>query len=252
MIRNFTILLLILFSLQGLGQKNYLPKMVLVEGGTFEMGDDWELRNDNEKPVHKIKISTFYISKFPITVAQYKVYCQENQIAFEDKLFNRENRHHPIANVTWHNAKDYTDWLSKITGKQYRLPTEAEWEYAARGGCKSQGYKYSGGDDIEKIAWYYNNSNGQTHEVGSKKSNELGIFDMSGNVWEWCLDWYDGDYYSKSPFENPIGPKEGQFKVLRGGSWSNRDSGCRVAIRNYYDPQLSFSNYGFRVVLEEN
>ncbi len=129
----------------------------------------------------------------------------------------------------------------------YRLPTEAEWEYAARGGNQSQGYTYSGGNNLDDVAWYGYNSGSVTHEVGTKQPNELGIYDMSGNVWEWCNDWYDGNYYSNSPIYNPKGPSSGSRRVRRGGGWSREPNCCRVADRDYDFPTSSYGDLGFRI-----
>jgi formylglycine-generating enzyme required for sulfatase activity len=138
--------------------------------------------------------------------------------------------------------------LNKITGGDYRLPTEAEWEYAARGGNKSQGYKYSGSNTIGDVAWYYDNSGSKTHAVGTKQANELGIYDMSGNVYEWCSDWYGADYYSSSRQTNPMGPSSGSYRVIRGGSWCNRARYCRVSIRGSNFPSIRYDLIGFRLV----
>lgn len=130
----------------------------------------------------------------------------------------------------------------------YRLPTEAEWEYAARGGSKSRGYQYAGSDTIGYVAWYRSNSDSKTHAVGQKQSNELGLYDMSGNVWEWCSDRYDSDYYKNSPSQNPKGPSKGSYRVIRGGSWLSAPRNCRVARRDYYTPTFRDSGIGFRLV----
>ena len=147
---------------------------------------------------------------------------------------------HPIVNVTWDDASAYAQWAGK------RLPTEAEWEYAARGGRLSKGYTYSGGNDPGAVAWYDGNSGKQTQPVGEKSPNELGLYDMSGNVWEWCADLYDENYYRNSPKQDPTGPSSGQFRVLRGGSWNINDSYCRLTYRNWFFPSLRGNNIGFR------
>lgn len=134
--------------------------------------------------------------------------------------------------------------MNELTGKQFRLPTKAEWEYAARGGNRSRGYKYSGSDNIGSVAWYTDNSGETTHPVGQKQSNELGLYDMSGNVWEWCQDWYDNNYYGSSPSQNPKGPSSGYFRVGRGGSWGGNAWGCRVSYRSYDSPDSRDGNLG--------
>jgi formylglycine-generating enzyme required for sulfatase activity len=174
----------------------------------------------------------------------------------------------PVVEVTWYGAIAYCNWLSKKAGLQqfyriegenvimnwgvsgYRLPTEAEWEYASRGGEKSQEHKYSGGDDIDVVGWYCDNSAGRTHRVGLKEPNELGIYDMSGNVSEWCNDWLSRDYYSKSPTDNPTGPNTGEVRIARGGSWHSFPRYCRSTSRQGGGlPLLSNTYVGFRVVL---
>ncbi|GBU22703.1 hypothetical protein R80B4_02615 [Fibrobacteres bacterium R8-0-B4] len=152
---------------------------------------------------------------------------------------------------------DFIPKLNQLTGKTYRLPTEAEWEYAARGGNNSGGYKYSGSNTLGSVGWYLDNILGQssgnsgygTQPVGGKNPNELGIYDMSGNVWEWVSDWYNSSYYSSSPTNNPTGPTSGSYRVYRGGSWNDVAGGCRVSLRNYNDPGLSYIGLGLRLVL---
>lgn len=139
--------------------------------------------------------------------------------------------------------------MNELTGKQFRLPTKAEWEFAARGGNSSQGYKYSGSNNIDDVVWYESNSNSNTHEVGTKAPNELGLYDMSGNVFEWCQDWYDRNYYSSSPSKNPKGPSSGSIRVNRGGSWDDDAWDCRLSIRGYSTPDNRGSNLGLRLAL---
>ena len=154
----------------------------------------------------------------------------------------------PAVCVSWNDTQAFNDWLSRKGGKSYRLPTEAEWEYAARSDGKRE--KYAGGDDLDRVAWYSSNSGSKTHSVGTKAPNGLGLFDMSGNVWEWCQDWYGEKYYSESPRDNPRGPSSGQYRVLRGGAWSTTPQDVRAAIRYRGVPAYrSDSNYGFRLSL---
>ena len=150
----------------------------------------------------------------------------------------------PMIGVTWYGAVAFTEWLSELTGKTFRLPTEAEWEYAARGGER---YKYAGSNDIDDVAWYGDNSGRKTHPVGQKRPNGYGLYDMSGNVLEWCADWYDD--YTSSPQTDPVGPSSGQEKILRGGSWIIDAQDCRVANRGTYTPDGSYFTSGFRVVV---
>ena len=234
------------------GQKRYedgreiipiIPEFVAVEGGTFQMGSN---SGYNEKPVHSVTVSDFNISKTEVTFEQYDAFCDAiGRDKPDDEGWGRGNR--PVIYVDWQDAFDYCEWMSKTTGKTYRLPTEAEWEYAARGGSKSKGYTYSGGNNLYAVAWYDNNSRDKTHPVAQKQPNELGLYDMSGNVYEWCSDWY-GDY-SSSPQTDPQGSNSEEYRVLRGGGWLHHDSGCRVAFRLGYSPDGRYNFYGFRLVL---
>jgi len=222
--------------------------IVFVKGGTFDMGsNDGEL---DEKPIHEVTISDFYIGKYEVTFEGYDRFCEATgKEKPDDKGWGRGNR--PVINVNWFDAVTYCEWLSKETGQKFRLPTEAEWEYAARGGNKSKGYVYSGSNNIDKVAWYRNNSSNRTHEIGIKQPNELGVYDMSGNVWEWCSDWYDEHYYSKSPSDDPKGPSNGTNRVLRGGSWHLDDNYCRSANRVGSVPDFTFVDLGFRCVQDK-
>jgi formylglycine-generating enzyme required for sulfatase activity len=152
----------------------------------------------------------------------------------------------PVEMVSWADVQDFITKLNAQTGLTYRLPTEAEWEYAARGGAQSKGYLYSGGNTIGNVAWYYDNSDSKTHKVGTKAPNELGIYDMSGNVWEWCSDWYGT--YSSSAQTNPTGPSSGEYRVGRGGCWSYGASDCRVSDRYINGPYRRYNYLGFRLV----
>ncbi|ACF14790.1 protein of unknown function DUF323 [Chloroherpeton thalassium ATCC 35110] len=211
-------------------------EMIFVQGGSFIMGSN-DGRND-EKPVHQVTLDDFYIGKFPVTQAQWEAVMGNNP-----SHFRGENL--PVESVSWYDVQEFMKKLNKKTGGNYRLPTEAEWEYAARGGAKSRGYKYAGSNNIDEVAWYRDNA-GKTHEVGTKKPNELGIYDMSGNLWESCSDW-EGDYLSGSQ-TNPTGPSSGPRRVLRGGSWNFYAESCRSASRMYDDPGYSDSDGGFRLV----
>ena len=234
--------------------------MIFVQGGTFLMGSNDGY--DNEKPIHKVYVKDFYIDKYEVTNEQFCKFLNEkgNQseggaewLDIKDtvcKIVKQGGRYvpvsgyanHPVIEVSWYCARAFCQWAGG------RLPTEAEWEYAARGGNKSKGYKYSGSNDVGSVAWYDGNAGGKTHPVGTKQPNELGLYDMSGNVWEWCNDWYGSDYYSKSPYENPQGATSGTSRVLRGGSWDDDAINCRVANRYWDYSVYSLNNYGFRVV----
>ncbi|MCF8308249.1 MAG: formylglycine-generating enzyme family protein [Bacteroidales bacterium] len=244
---------------------------VEVEGGTFEMGCTEEQSDcdDDETPVHTVTLSSFDISKYEITNAQYAEFlndidCNSDGSYNDDEFGNVEyidmndsdcqveysggqfavesgKANHPVMLVSWYGANAFAQWAGG------RLPTEAEWEFAARGGNQSQGYEYSGSDNLDEVGWYAGNSGDHTHEVGQKQPNELGIYDMSGNVWEWCHDWYDENYYSNSPENNPQGPSAGTHRVLRGGSWIVSGGYCRVAYRIRNIPVVTSSYNGFRI-----
>ena len=153
----------------------------------------------------------------------------------------------PVEQVSWDDVQDFINKLNQMTGGKYRLPTEAEWEYAARGGSRSREHKYSGSDSLGSVGWYDDNSSDKTHPVGKKTPNELGLYDMSGNVWEWCSDWYDKDYYSSSPARNPKGPGRGSHRVRRGGGWGYIARRCRVSIRYISSPDYRHDFLGFRL-----
>ena len=208
--------------------------MVYVAGGTFQMGSN--SGDSDEKPVHTVTVSSFYMDKTEVTQAEYRKVMGKNLSKFSgcDDC--------PVERVSWHDANEY----AKKVGK--RLPTEAEWEYAARGGNKSKGYKYAGSKSIGSVAWYSSNSGSKTHSVGQKQPNELGIYDMSGNVWEWCSDRYSDSYYRSSPKNDPQGPNSGSGRVLRGGSWYYVDDYCRVAGRYWDDLGYWDNSVGFRCV----
>lgn len=212
-------------------------EMILVEGGEFKMGSN-ELAD--EKPIHVVELKSFYIEKFPVTVKQYKEFCKSTRRPMPDPPSWGWFDNHPVVNVNWADADAYAKWVGK------RLPTEAEWEFAAKGGNLSKGFKYSGSNTLDDVAWFYNNSGQQTNPVGKKQPNELGLHDMSGNVREWCGDWYA--IYGLNKLTNPEGPQSGTRKVLRGGSWDLNEFGCRITLRNGYDPDRRDEYFGFRCV----
>ena len=234
------------------------PEMIKVSGGTFRMGCTQEQQgscDDDESPLHSVTVSSFQIGKYEITQGQWKLIMgttirQQRDKAGSDYSIYKivgEGDNYPMYYVSWDEAQAFISRLNAATGKSYRLPTEAEWEYAARGGNRSQGYKYSGSNNLYDVAWFTDNSGGQTHPVGTKKANELGIYDMSGNVLEWCLDWYGS--YSASPQQDPVGAGRGSHRVFRGGSWYNDAGYCRVALRCGNSPGNRSRALGFRVVL---
>ncbi len=214
--------------------------MVAVEGGSFLMGSppDEPNRSDNETQ-HRVTLSNYFIGKFPVTQDLWQIVMGENPRSY----FKGDN--FPVEMKSWDDCHVFLGKLNRLTGKKYGLPTEAQWEFAARGGNKSKGYFYSGSNKIRKVAWY---GSRKTHPVGQKAPNELGIYDMSGNVWEWCNDWYDA--YSSTPQTDPAGSSSGPFRVVRGGSWGNYyyARSCRVSTRNSYSPDYLYNNLGFRLV----
>ncbi|MBQ0057025.1 MAG: PEGA domain-containing protein [Bacteroidales bacterium] len=217
-------------------------KMVAVKGGTFQMGATPEQQDadDDEKPVHSVTLSDYCIGETEVTQALWKAVMGYNPSYNKgDKL--------PVEKVSWDDCQEFIRKLNMLTGKNFRLPTEAEWEYAARGGNKSKGYQYSGSNSIDAVAWYYYNSGKETHAVKTKKANELGLYDMSGNVWEWCNDW-KGDYQSGSQ-TNPKGPASGSLHVIRGGGWLYFAKRCRVASRGRETPYNRLSYLGLRLAL---
>lgn len=227
-----------------------LFEMIRVEGGTFTMGATPEQGSDaydNEKPPHKVTLSDFYIGQFTVTQELWTAVMGNNPSRFKGVNL-------PVENVCWddpghpkYSCQEFIRKLNKLTGKQFRLPTEAEWEYAARGGKLCKGYKYAGSDNLGEVAWYSDNAGRTTHPVGQKKPNELDIYDMSGNVFEWCQDWW-GDYSSGNQ-TNPKGPASGSYRVRRGGSWDGVARRCRASYRDYRSPSFRCNYLGFRLAL---
>ena len=219
--------------------------MVKVEAGTFMMGATSEMQNPlvGEKPVHQVTLTNdYYIGKYEVTQALWKAVTGKNPSQFKgDDL--------PVEQVSWKDCQKFISKLNSMTGRKFRLPTEAEWEYAARGGKKSRGYQYSGSSTVSDVAWYDGNSGNKTHPVGTKQANELGIYDMTGNVWEWCQDWY-GSYVSSSQ-TNPLGANSGSYHVYRGGGWSYDAKFCRSSYRSSFTPGYRGSILGLRLVLSE-
>ncbi len=229
--------------------------MISVEGGEFMMGCDASTTkcSSDGLPLHKIELNDFYISKYEITNEQYNLFCEATN---REKPTGANIRHKlsPAIYVNWHDAIAFCHWLSKISGRNYRLPTEAEWEYAARGGRKSKAYTYAGSNNADKVAWYIKDKNSQNEaqQIGEKKPNELGIYDMSGNVWEWCLDYYDANFYEKSPTKQPFNTQFSATKVARGGGWCNPIEYCRTNNRDYDNLEVRDNDLGFRIVMAES
>ena len=217
--------------------------MVRVEGCTFRMGATSEQdcdAYDIEEPVHSVTLSSYYIGKTEVTQALWKAVMGSNPSKFKGENL-------PVENVSWDDCQVFVRKLNSLTGQNFRLPTEAEWEFACRGGNNSLGYKYSGSDNIDNVAWFDCNSGRKTHFVATKSPNELGIYDMSGNVWEWCSDWYDK--YSSGAQANPKGPESGSGRVIRGGSWFSYASRCRSSNRNVNYPTYRNNYLGLRLAL---
>jgi len=246
--------------------------MVEVEGGTFTMGLNGKL--DMEKPAHEVKLNSFLAAEYPVTQCLYEFVTGKNPSYFL-------GRRRPVERVSWYDAVEFCNRLSELAGLEayyiinkdkkdqnntngkddpkwlvemnpsalgYRLPTEAEWEYAARGGVRwEDGFEYAGSNDLRKVGWYGENGHKESQPVGLKTPNQLGLYDISGNIYEWCWDWYDGDFYGSSPSKNPLGAEQGHSRVLRCGSWGNFRRSCRVADRSYYFPYLRNNYFGFRV-----
>ena len=252
------------------------PEMVFVQGGTFEMGCTPEQTNcaSDESPVHEVTLTDFYIGKYEVTQAQWAAIVPE----YSPNYNFGQGDTHPAYRISWYDAVTFCNRLSQQEGytpvyyadpgftqvydalddgsgtvywdptaNGYRLPTEAEWEYAARGGAQSEGYQFSGSANINEVAWYAGNDNSQSEPAGTKAPNELGVYDMSGNVFECCWDWYSSGYYDYSPGCTPLGPTGGSLRVQRGGSWNFSAPFCRVAYRIINSPGNRLGYYGFRL-----
>jgi len=216
--------------------------MVKVKGGTFTMGCTAEQGDDcesDEKPAHTVTLKDFSIDKYEVTQALWQAVMDETPSHFKG------DGNLPVESVSWNDVQEFIQKLNANTGKKYRLPTEAEWEYVARGGKNSKGYKFSGSNNIDEVARYEKNSYRTTHPVGTKQANELGLYDMSGNVWEWVSDWCVS--YSSFSVTNPQGPSSGFSHVIRGGGWDLDTGGCRVSNRSHSHPVSKYYNLGFRL-----
>ena len=226
-------------------EPRYGIEMAYVRGGTFLMGCTPEYEDDcydYEEPAQLATVGDFYIGKYEVTQAQWKAVMGNNPSDFKgDDL--------PVENVSWNDAREFIQKLNAATGKEFRLPTEIEWEYAARGGRHSRGYKYSGSNNVEDVAWYESNAENKTHPVGTKKANELGIYDMSGNVWEWMSNLYENNN-DGNPRTNTAGKGEGSFRMIRGGGWGSYARGVRVS--NYYNNGSGYyyNILGFRLACD--
>ena len=228
-------------------------KMIAVDGGTFTMGGTSEQGSDAvsaEKPTHSVTLSSYSIGETEVTQALWQAVMGQKPTSDGSQWSSTYGlgNNYPAYYVSWNDCQDFIRRLNALTGENFRLPTEAEWEYAARGGNKSRGYKYAGSNNIDNVAWYYDNSGSQTHNVATKSPNELGLYDMCGNVWEWCQDWYGS--YSSGSQTNPTGPSSGNSRVGRGGCWGRSARECRVSYRYYDTPVSRSSGLGLRLALQ--
>jgi formylglycine-generating enzyme len=224
---------------------NLYLEMIAVKGGTFTMGCTSEQGSDccdsDEIPAHQVTVSDYYIGKYEVTQRQWRAVMGNNPSRFS----GCDNC--PVEQVSWNDVQEFIRKLNQLTGKNYRLPTEAQWEFAARGGASGSPTKYAGSNTIGDVAWYDGNSGSKTHPVGQKRPNELGIYDMSGNVWEWCNDWYGS--YTSGTKSHPSDSASGSRRVRRGGSWDRNARYCRVSFRSLSTPDNRFNYLGFRLVL---
>lgn len=254
----FVFISIISMSISSLKSQITEPEMAFVKGGSFKMGSN--TGDYDERPVHQVILSNYYIGKYEITVKQYKEFCNatgkkmppmpvEEWYEEHDQAKKWEWKdNNPIVNVNWNSATEFCAWLSKETGKNYSLPTEAQWEFAARGGTLSKNSLYSGSDNINEVAWYDETTYERGPQpVGRLKPNELGIYDMSGNAWEWCKDNYAK--YKPGTQKNPTGPEKTNFRVIRGGSWYYVAEMAKITTRDGPYPHYSNYDYGFRVVI---
>jgi formylglycine-generating enzyme required for sulfatase activity len=218
----------------------FAQKMIFVKGGSFNMGSN--IDRDEEKPIHHVSISDFYICKIEVTQQDWKMIMGKNPSYYSDC------ERCPVENINLDDINAFILRLNQIAEKKYRLPTEAEWEYAALGGIYSKGYLYAGSNNISAVCWYRDNSGDRPHEVATKDPNELGIYDMCGNIGEYCQDWYSDESYSKSEAINPKGPISGINKVVRGGNWITPPYPSRIKARSATNPKQRNLNDGFRLV----
>lgn len=230
-------------------------KMIYVEGGNFLMGATSEQASDAEfyeKVVRRVRLSSYYIGECEVTQGQWAKIMGTSVRQQADKAYAYNlygvGSDYPMYYVSWEEAMEFCQKLSRMTGRTYTLPTEAQWEYAARGGKNVDGTKYSGSNSIDDVAWYYDNADFTTYPVNTKLANGLGLYDMSGNVWEWCLDWFD-ESYAVNDTNNPTGPSSGSLHVCRGGSWRDGARNCRVSARYWNRPVDRYDSQGFRVVV---
>ncbi len=220
--------------------------LILINGGTFTMGQtdpnvSCKGCTADEQPPHKVTVSDFYLCKYEVTLKEWK------QIMGTNPSYDEECENCPVDGVSWQDVQLFIKKINEKSDIQFRIPTEAEWEFAARGGNKSNGYRFSGSNNASDVAWFGLKKDQKTHQTGLKQPNELGLYDMSGNVWEWCSDFYGFDYFANSPEKDPSGPISGKDKILRGGSWYNQSFDCRVTTRYRFYPSFRTNANGFRL-----
>lgn len=254
---------------QAADQKNLTAKFNAVPAGCFLMGNTFDDAYHIEMPVHQVCVSDFSVAVVPVTLGEFERFVTESAYrtdaekrdgcyVYDGDSWKKEpsanwrspgfpqEGNHPAVCISWNDSVAFARWLSAKNNREYRLPTEAEWEYAARSGGKLE--PFAGGDDIDSLAWYAANSENRTHSVGQKQANGLGLFDMSGNVWQWTGDWFGKRYYRESPRNDPQGPESGTKRVFRGGSWFYDQRGARTTYRDFSSPDFSSSYLGFRLV----
>jgi formylglycine-generating enzyme len=245
----------LLMGLSGFCQDDFNIQMIFVKGGNFFMGCDNHRflteEYNNEKPLHRVHVGSYYIGKFEVTNGLWKKLMGIYPPAYNGVDYgNKDCESCPVVKVSWDDAQEFIKRLNAKTGKHYRLPTETEWEYAARGGKYSEKYEYSGSNKINEVAWY-GKPNSTTHPIGQKKPNELNIHEMTGNVAEWCQDWYGEDYYKTTVDAiDPKGPTKGEKRVVRGGSYFDDDVVCRTVYRSRLAPDTRQWNLGFRLAMD--
>lgn len=227
-----------------------IDNMVEIDGGSFYMGATSEQQADaydTEAPMHYVTVSSFFLNKYEVSQAEWNAVMDQ----YPSNYYGEDKDDYPVEMVSWVECQEFIDKLNDLTGLRFRLPTDAEWEYAARGGVLSNGYKYSGANDVDCISWHKGNSDQHPHPVGTRGANELGLYDMNGNVWEWCQDWYANDYFAKSNgATNPVGPISGRYKIIRGGSWFDDIRLCRTSSR-YMNIDTNFDpGTGLRLAMD--
>lgn len=229
-------------------------KMIPVKAGTFTMGATSEQTGacNDEKPAHQVTITKdYYMGETEVTQALWKAVTGYSPTAdgYQWESSYGLDGGYPAYYISYEDVQPFISKLNSLTGETFRMPTEAEWEYAARGGSESKGYLYSGSNNLSEVAWFYDNSSRMTRPVKRRSPNELGLYDMSGNVMEWCSDWYDSSYYSVSASSDPKGPTSGSYRVIRGGGWYDKAADCRVAFRLKSEPWNYGTLSGFRLAL---